>query len=46
MRSVALSPELREQSLEAMASEELDILVIGGGVVGAGSARSTPPPAG
>lgn len=38
MRSVALSPELREQSLEAMASEELDILVIGGGVVGAGSA--------
>ncbi len=38
MRSVALSPEFREQSLKAMAEEELDILVIGGGVVGAGSA--------
>ena len=38
MRSVALSPEFREQSLAAMAAEELDILVIGGGVVGAGSA--------
>ena len=38
MRSVALSPEFREKSLQAMAAEELDILVIGGGVVGAGSA--------
>ncbi len=38
MRSVALSPELREESLRAMAADELDILVIGGGVVGAGSA--------
>jgi len=38
MRSVALSPELRERSLDAMATEELDILVVGGGVVGAGSA--------
>ncbi|WP_323792187.1 glycerol-3-phosphate dehydrogenase/oxidase, partial [Nocardioides sp.] len=38
MRSVALSPEFREKSLRAMAAEELDILVIGGGVVGAGSA--------
>ncbi|MDQ3485148.1 MAG: glycerol-3-phosphate dehydrogenase/oxidase [Actinomycetota bacterium] len=38
MRSVALSPEFREQSLQHLAGEELDILVIGGGVVGAGSA--------
>ncbi|MEO9324883.1 glycerol-3-phosphate dehydrogenase/oxidase [Nocardioides sp. C4-1] len=38
MRSVALSPEFRAESLRAMAAEELDILVIGGGVVGAGSA--------
>ncbi|CAN5341825.1 glycerol-3-phosphate dehydrogenase/oxidase [soil metagenome] len=38
LRSVALSPEFREESLQAMAEEELDILVIGGGVVGAGSA--------
>ena len=38
MRSVALSPEFRAKSLQAMAEEELDILVIGGGVVGAGSA--------
>ena len=38
MRSVALSPESREKSLRAMAEEELDILVIGGGVVGAGAA--------
>ncbi|WP_248582326.1 glycerol-3-phosphate dehydrogenase/oxidase [Nocardioides sp. InS609-2] len=38
MRSIALSPEFREQSLQQMATEELDILVIGGGVVGAGSA--------
>ncbi|TIC80864.1 glycerol-3-phosphate dehydrogenase/oxidase [Nocardioides sp. GY 10127] len=38
MRALALSPEHRAQSLRAMASEELDILVIGGGVVGAGSA--------
>ena len=38
MRSTALSPEFRQQSLQRMAAEELDILVIGGGVVGAGSA--------
>jgi glycerol-3-phosphate dehydrogenase len=38
MRSVALSPEFREQSLQEMAGEQLDILVIGGGVVGAGCA--------
>jgi len=38
MRSVALSPEAREAALAAMASTELDILVVGGGVVGAGSA--------
>ncbi|MBA3781494.1 MAG: glycerol-3-phosphate dehydrogenase/oxidase [Nocardioides sp.] len=38
MRSIALSPEFREQSLQQMATEELDVLVIGGGVVGAGSA--------
>src|SRR5690349_3335936 len=39
----ALSPESRKAALEALAStnspgEELDILIVGGGVVGAGSA--------
>ena len=38
MRSVALSPAAREQALQAMGDTELDVLVIGGGVVGAGSA--------
>jgi glycerol-3-phosphate dehydrogenase len=38
MRSVALSPQAREEALEAMASTELDVLVVGGGVVGAGAA--------
>jgi glycerol-3-phosphate dehydrogenase len=38
MRSVALSPQAREAALDAIASTELDVLVIGGGVVGAGSA--------
>jgi glycerol-3-phosphate dehydrogenase len=38
MRSVALSPAAREEALQAMADEELDVLVIGGGVVGAGAA--------
>ncbi len=34
----ALSPEARTAALEDMASDELDVLVIGGGVVGTGSA--------
>lgn len=38
MRSVALSPENRQAALDAMASTPLDILVIGGGVVGGGAA--------
>jgi len=38
MRSVALSPAAREEALQAMADTELDVLVIGGGVVGAGAA--------
>jgi glycerol-3-phosphate dehydrogenase len=43
MRSVALSPQTRDAALEALAATtapggELDILVVGGGVVGAGSA--------
>ncbi|AEA27215.1 Glycerol-3-phosphate dehydrogenase [Pseudonocardia dioxanivorans CB1190] len=38
MRSVALSPQARAEALRAMAGTELDVLVIGGGVVGAGSA--------
>jgi len=33
-----LSPAAREEALQAMADTELDVLVIGGGVVGAGSA--------
>lgn len=38
MRAIALSPQYREDSITAMSEQELDILVIGGGVVGAGSA--------
>ncbi len=38
MRSVPLSPQSREASLRAMADEQLDVLVIGGGVVGGGAA--------
>jgi glycerol-3-phosphate dehydrogenase len=38
MRSVALSPENRQAALDAMAETPLDILVIGGGVVGGGAA--------
>ena len=38
MRPIALSPEFRQQSLQVLAEEELDILVIGGGVVGTGCA--------
>ncbi|MFY0405674.1 glycerol-3-phosphate dehydrogenase/oxidase [Solicola sp. PLA-1-18] len=38
MRTVALSPSAREEALAAMESEVLDILVIGGGVVGGGAA--------
>lgn len=36
--TTALSPAARTESLARMESEELDILVIGGGVVGAGTA--------
>ncbi|MDX6253665.1 MAG: glycerol-3-phosphate dehydrogenase [Kribbellaceae bacterium] len=39
MGAVALSPQARTEAIDAMANaEELDILVIGGGVVGTGSA--------
>ncbi|HEX5561696.1 MAG TPA: glycerol-3-phosphate dehydrogenase/oxidase [Nocardioidaceae bacterium] len=38
MTPVALSPDQREAALRAMESTELDVLVVGGGVVGAGSA--------
>jgi glycerol-3-phosphate dehydrogenase len=38
MRSVALSPSARSAALDAMGASELDVLVIGGGVVGAGAA--------
>jgi hypothetical protein len=38
MRSVALSPQAREAALDAMAATELDVLVVGGGVVGSGAA--------
>jgi glycerol-3-phosphate dehydrogenase len=39
MKSIALSPDDRARALTAMAAaDELDILVIGGGVVGAGAA--------
>ncbi len=36
--SAALSPENRQKALDEMASGELDVLIIGGGVVGAGAA--------
>ena len=38
MKSVALSPQARTEALRAMGSGELDVLVVGGGVVGSGSA--------
>lgn len=38
MRPVALSPQHRQEALDALASEHLDVLVIGGGVVGGGAA--------
>ncbi|MDO4258977.1 MAG: glycerol-3-phosphate dehydrogenase/oxidase [Actinomycetaceae bacterium] len=38
MSTSALSPQYRSESLAAMASQRLDILVIGGGVTGAGIA--------
>ncbi len=38
MQPVALSPQQRESALDAMATTELDVLVVGGGVVGAGAA--------
>ncbi|WP_433506578.1 glycerol-3-phosphate dehydrogenase/oxidase [Pseudonocardia halophobica] len=38
MRSVALSPAARTRALEDMGREELDVLVVGGGVVGSGAA--------
>ncbi|WP_432090837.1 glycerol-3-phosphate dehydrogenase/oxidase [Streptomyces sp. NRRL F-5630] len=38
MRTATLGPEQRAQSLADMAERELDVLVVGGGVVGAGTA--------
>ncbi|SEG62960.1 glycerol-3-phosphate dehydrogenase [Actinacidiphila yanglinensis] len=38
MRTTSLGPEERAQALARMAEHELDILVVGGGVVGAGTA--------
>lgn len=38
MRTVALSPQARSEALATMAGAELDVLVVGGGVVGSGSA--------
>ncbi|MGW0603007.1 glycerol-3-phosphate dehydrogenase/oxidase [Streptomyces sp. NPDC002644] len=38
MRTATLGPEQRGESLAAMAERELDVLVVGGGVVGAGTA--------
>ncbi|MDY7089228.1 MAG: glycerol-3-phosphate dehydrogenase/oxidase [Actinomycetota bacterium] len=36
--TVALSPQYRESALAALAGAELDVLVVGGGVVGSGAA--------
>lgn len=38
MRTATLGPEQRAEALAAMAERELDVLVVGGGVVGAGTA--------
>lgn len=38
MRTAALGPDQRAESLARMAEGELDVLVVGGGVVGAGTA--------
>ena len=38
MSAAALSKQSREAALEAMAGQELDVLVVGGGVVGTGAA--------
>jgi glycerol-3-phosphate dehydrogenase len=38
MTTAALSPQARERALDAMATTTLDILVVGGGVVGGGAA--------
>ncbi|WUI03883.1 glycerol-3-phosphate dehydrogenase/oxidase [Spirillospora sp. NBC_00431] len=38
MTSVALGPRYREDALRALADREFDVLVVGGGVVGAGTA--------
>ncbi|WP_405910905.1 MULTISPECIES: glycerol-3-phosphate dehydrogenase/oxidase [unclassified Streptomyces] len=38
MREIALSPAAREYALEEMTAAEVDVLVVGGGVVGAGAA--------
>ncbi|OFE15729.1 glycerol-3-phosphate dehydrogenase [Humibacillus sp. DSM 29435] len=38
MRTAPLSPQLRDAALEEMARDTLDVLVIGGGVVGGGAA--------
>jgi glycerol-3-phosphate dehydrogenase len=38
MRPLALSPQFRERSLASMATDGVDVLVVGGGVVGAGCA--------
>ena len=38
MRTATLGPEQRAQALAQMAERELDVLVVGGGIVGAGTA--------
>ncbi len=38
MQPTELSPQTRTDALRAMAAQELDVLVVGGGVVGAGAA--------
>ena len=38
MTSGTMSPEARDAAFDALAASELDVLVVGGGVVGAGSA--------
>jgi len=36
--TAALGPASREAALDALAADELDVLVVGGGVVGTGTA--------
>ncbi len=41
--TAALSPESRERALDVVTTEELDVLVVGGGVTGSGGSANGAP---